>query len=181
MLILGVILGFIVGLIFVFSIGKLQRNPKISEIFSESNEQNVIKIGSPAPDFELDSLDGTVRLSELQGKVILINFWATWCGPCTLEMPLFQRFLEAYPDDLVILAINVQDTLEDINSYIDELGITFDVLIDKGGKVHGQYLVRGFPTTIILNRDGIVQTQHIGIVTEEQLVRYLTKLGLKDW
>jgi peroxiredoxin len=177
-LIFGIIIGLVVGFLFLFFVGERQKQLRISEIFNNSNEQSILRIGSPAPDFKLETLNGWVRLSELHGKVVLINFWATWCGPCTLEMPLFQQFYEENLEDLVVLAVNGQDTLEDIRTYTDELGLTFDVLIDKGGKIHGQYLVRGFPTTIIVDRKGIVQFQHIGIINEFQLVKYLEKVGL---
>jgi thiol-disulfide isomerase/thioredoxin len=177
-IIIGVSLIVFVGLLLSFFINRSSNYYGVRSTSNDPNEKYNVQIGSPAPDFELDAIKGAAKLSELRGKVVIINFWATWCGPCAIEMPLFQRFHEAYPEDLVILGINGQDTLEDIHLFEDEFGLTFDLLIDEDNEVHSRYLVRGFPTSVILDRDGIVQINHIGIITEKQLVRFLAEVGL---
>lgn len=177
-LVLGVILGFLAGMGMVYILARGQNTPKISEIYGDSSEIETIKIGSLAPPFELDSLNGTRKLDDYRERIVLINFWATWCGPCRLEMPLFQKMADKYPEDLVVLAVNAQDTKEDILGFMNELSINFDVLLDVNGQVHKQYLVRGFPTTIFVDKDGVVKIQHIGLITEKQMMTYLNDLGL---
>src|SRR5512147_1010533 len=95
-------------------------------------------VGSPAPDFQLNRLDGqSVRLSDLQGKPVLINFWATWCGPCTTEMPAIQKIYEQHPSQFTVLAVNADEPVSDIQSFLKDKGLTFDILLDPGGKVQG--------------------------------------------
>ena len=110
----------------------------------------------------------------------MINFWATWCGPCRLEMPAFQSRANRFPDDIVILAINEQDSPGVIRAYMLDLNLTLDVLLDTEGDVHRQYLVRGFPTTFLVDREGILRVQHVGVMTDEQLDVYIKDLGLSD-
>lgn len=137
--------------------------------------------GAIAPDFELDNLEGTrIFLRDFHGRFVVINFWATWCGPCLIELPYFQNSHEEYSPDLVILAINDNEPINEIQSYVDEIGITFRVLIDRGSKVQELYRVRGYPTTFFLDPDGIIQHIHIGLLTPTQLNRYLSDLGVMD-
>ena len=136
-------------------------------------------IGSIAPDFELSKLDGeTVRLSELQGKIVLINFWATWCEPCKVEMPLFEERYQMADSDLEILAVNFDESEQDVSKFVEEFGLSFPVLLDPGGEVQNLYRVRGYPTTFVVNEEGIVLFHHIGLFTEGQLDSYLVQLGV---
>ena len=136
-------------------------------------------IGSIAPDFELSKLDGeTVRLSELQGKIVLINFWATWCEPCKVEMPLFEERYQMAGSDLEILAVNFDESEQDVSKFVEEFGLSFPVLLDPGGEVQNLYRVRGYPTTFVVNEEGIVLFHHIGLFTEGQLDSYLVQLGV---
>ena len=139
-------------------------------------------IGAPAPDFTLTDLDGnTVTLSALQGQVVILNFWATWCGPCRLEMPLLQATADTYRDQgLTVLAVDLDDPLADVQDFRTELGLTFPLLLDPGTTVTDLYRVRGWPTSYIINRDGVVDRQHIGALNEGQLGEYLTALGLGE-
>jgi len=120
-----------------------------------------------------------IYLSDYEGSVVIINFWATWCVPCRLEMPLFQSRFAEDPRELMVLAVNSQDSLEDMKAFIKELNLLFQVLKDSENDVHRRYLVRGFPTTFIVDPDGILRDQHIGIITEKQLDGYLDQIGLK--
>ena len=93
-------------------------------------------IGVKAPDFELETLDGEkVKLSDYQGKKVILNFWATWCPPCKDEMPAMEKFHKKAGDDVVILAVNI-DPHYDVKGYLDEMGITFPVLLDQNDKVN---------------------------------------------
>jgi peroxiredoxin len=95
-------------------------------------------------------------------------------------MPAFQSRLEKYSDDLVILAVNGQDIPEDMIAFMNELGLTFNALSDIDGEVHRQYRVRGLPTSFLVDKEGLLRVQHIGVMTEVQLDEYLFNVGLAD-
>jgi peroxiredoxin len=137
-------------------------------------------VGAPAPDFTLNDLDGSpVTLSSLKGQVVLINFWATWCGPCEAEMPAFQRRYETFKSrGFSVLGVNVGETEDLIRPFVERLGLTFTILLDPAYEVEALYRVRGYPTTYIVNRDGIIVQQHVGMMTEGQLDQYLTHVGV---
>ena len=122
--------------------------------------------GHLAPDFSLKTLDGkTVRLSELRGKkVVLINFWATWCPPCRLEMPTMQKIYTEYKGKgFEILAINIErDANEEIQDFIKELRLTFPVLLDSDMKVTRKYRLIGLPVSMLIDRQGIIRSKEIG-------------------
>jgi peroxiredoxin len=133
-----------------------------------------------APDFTLRQIDGpNLRLGEQRGRVVMVNFWATWCGPCRLEMPALQARYDGLKDSgFTVLAVNFDDSLEDANLYTDELGLTFPVLMDPDDTVNDLYRVRGYPTTYFIDRDGMIDQQHVGFLSEGQLQDYLAALGL---
>ncbi|HET7010431.1 MAG TPA: TlpA disulfide reductase family protein [Anaerolineales bacterium] len=136
-------------------------------------------VGSSAPDFELTSLDGDrVRLSALQGRVVLLNFWATWCDPCRLEMPDLQTRADRFGDQLVVLGINFDEPEADVRAFQEELGLTFPLLLDPGAKVQQLYRVVGYPTSVFVDEDGIVRFTHVGIMSGDQIDRYLAELGV---
>jgi cytochrome c biogenesis protein CcmG/thiol:disulfide interchange protein DsbE len=152
---------------------------------SEEAEEPAVEIANPAigqkaPDFSLRALDGQrYELRDLEGQVVLLNFWATWCGPCRLEMPLFEQYSQDLVNDgLIILAINLQEAIPVVQDYVEELGLTFPVLLDSDGKVSQQYRIIGYPSSILIDRTGQIQVIHIGIITEAQLVDYLQQLGI---
>lgn len=135
-------------------------------------------VGSLAPDFELTDAQGNpVRLSDHRGQPVLLNFWATWCGPCRLEMPAIQERYEAH--ELTVFAINFDESADQVRQFGEELGLTFPLLLDPGGVIQQLYRVRGYPTSMFLDEEGIVQALHIGIMTESQLDGYLMDVGLE--
>lgn len=133
-----------------------------------------------APDFSLQTTAGeTVRLSELRGQPVLINFWATWCGPCRIEMPAIQARYEMFEDDgLVVLAVNFEESRESVLAYGEELGLSFLLLLDPGGEVQQLYRNRSYPTSFFVDEDGIIQVHHIGVMTDSQLDQNLAEVGL---
>jgi len=143
--------------------------------------ENITAVNSPAPDFELDSLSGEqVKLSDYLGKPVLVNFWATWCTPCRYEMPLFERYDQNYGQEFIILGVNLQQTGADIREFTDEFNITFPILLDVDGSVNKLYKVQGLPTSVFIDREGLINAVHIGSLSESQLVDYLHQIGLTD-
>ncbi len=137
--------------------------------------------GSAAPDFELSTTEGAqLSLASLRGRPVLINFWATWCGPCSIEMPAIQAQYEKHAPALAVLAINFDESPDAVDAFVEEFKLSFDVLLDPGGQINEQtYQVRGYPSSYFIDENGIVQAVHIGIMTEGQLEGYLEQLGLQ--
>lgn len=137
--------------------------------------------GSQAPDFALKDLQGrTVRLSDYQGQPVLVNFWATWCVPCRLEMPaLEQRYARWQSSGLVILAVDFAEPASDVKSFKDEFGLSFPLLLDPNGDVQQMYRVRGYPSSFFVDPDGVIQVVQIGPLTEGQLDADLAAIGLR--
>lgn len=121
-------------------------------------------MGKAAPLFELKDLsDRKVSLSEFKGKVVLINFWATWCIPCREEMPslnkLFNRFKER---GLTVLGISINSSKRSIQGFLKEVPLSFPILLDSNGKVSRDYKVFAYPTTILIDREGRLREKFIG-------------------
>lgn len=131
-----------------------------------STEITAPAIGFQAPDFTLTTTQGEViTLSELRGQPVIINFWASWCLPCRSEMPAMQEMYHQYQaNDFEILAINTtyQDQPDQVESYIQELGLTFPVLFDLNGEVANRYQVSALPTSFFIQPDGTIQEIIIG-------------------
>lgn len=137
-----------------------------------------IKEGELAPNFELETLDGDhVQLSDYRGKKVLLNFWATWCGPCRQEMPAMQDFYEEFGDDIEILAVNVtssEKSIDDVQDFIDEFEFTYQTLLDTDMDVSNIYMAVGLPTTYFIGTDGIIQApRKIGPMTYDYMVETL--------
>ena len=134
--------------------------------------------GSLANDFALENLKGEqVRLSDLRGKVVVVDFWATWCVPCIEEMPSFQQFQKQYPD-FVMLGIDQKESVDQVSSFLNGKGINYQILMDYNAKVAGSYKVFMLPTTFFIDKDGMIRFRHYGIMTPDQLGYYLRTLGV---
>lgn len=138
------------------------------------------KEGEPAPDFALaDARDGTVRkLSDFRGTPVVLNWYASWCGPCRQEIPDFQQAYASYNGGLVILGVDFQETKEKATSILDSFSATYPALLDRAGDVGDHYRVGGLPATFFIDKDGILRRAHIGRVDEDALVAGLASVGL---
>jgi peroxiredoxin len=136
-------------------------------------------VGALAPDFGLETVGGdSVHLSDFKGQPVLLNFWATWCGPCRLEMPAIQARHEQFGDQFTVLAIDFDEPAVLVRDFVDELGLTFLTLLDPGGEVQALFRVRGYPSSVFIDAEGVIQVYHIGVMTEEQLDGYLRQVGV---
>lgn len=122
------------------------------------------EVGKLAPDFTLTGLDGQeVSLSDFRGEPVLLNFWASWCGPCRIEMPLLQEVYEQWTSKgLVLLAVNLQEDPAKVKEFIDDAGYTFPVLLAPGNKVPLSYNIRGIPATFFIDADGVIRDIKVG-------------------
>jgi peroxiredoxin len=137
---------------------------------------------SPAPDFTLRSVEGpNLRLKEQRGKVILVNFWATWCGPCREEMPHLNRLYEKYrASGFSLLGVNVDEDSRNAAGVASQLGVKFPVLLDSDKQVSKLYDLNAMPSTVLIDRDGKVRYMHRGYRTGteqeyDQQIRALLK------
>lgn len=140
-----------------------------------------LEVGAQAPNFVLQDLNGLIfELADFKGNVILLNFWATWCGPCRLEMPMLEKQFQDFADqNFVILAINLEESFDEVQAYVEELGMTFPVLLDQDGSVSELYRIIGYPSSVLIDAAGKIQTIHIGILSETQLQDSLRSAGLQ--
>jgi cytochrome c biogenesis protein CcmG, thiol:disulfide interchange protein DsbE len=125
--------------------------------------------GALAPDFLLERLgEGELRLSDLRGRPVVVNFWATWCKPCRQEMP---RLVEAYErykgEGLEVVAVDLQEGRSIVGPFVEDFGIQFPVLIDRDGEVGDEYRLLGLPVTYFIDRDGVVRSVYTGPFQEK--------------
>lgn len=162
--------------------GHLPELPKSGEEKTSRGQQIISKPqeGFSAPDFTLTNLKGeTIKLSELRGKPVFLNFWATWCPPCRAEMPLIQNLYQEKGSQLQILTINIQEDPQTIEKFLRKNHYNFPVLLDKQGQVANQYWIKGIPTTFIIDQQGIIRAVWVGALEEKDLKALLAKIDKK--
>jgi peroxiredoxin/outer membrane lipoprotein-sorting protein len=135
--------------------------------------------GEPAPDFRLTGLDGkTHRLDSYRGKVVLLDFWASWCAPCRKELPTIEKLHREYwRRGLVVLAVNAE-TEKVARSFMKEYGYTFTVLSDPDGSVFDDYGVSAIPVTVVVDTEGQISAYFVGFDGEEELLAAIRKAGV---
>jgi len=131
---------------------------------TQKNVKTGNRVGDLAPDFKLITIDNReINLSDYRGKNVILNFWATWCGPCNFELPFIKAVDEEWSKaGVVIIAVNTQDTFERASSYAKTNELKFIIPVDVKGSLINLYAVRGMPTTFFINRDGIITSIKIG-------------------
>jgi len=148
---------------------------RVDPIQASSSETSAPYKGFLAPDFSLSTNEGeTITLSDLRGQPVLINLWTSWCPPCKAEMPALERVYQDYKDDgLEMLAVNStsQDNAADAIGFVQDLGLTFTILFDNDGSVSKQYRLQALPTSIFINREGVIQEIVVGGPMSEALLR----------
>ncbi|WP_019414441.1 redoxin domain-containing protein [Paenisporosarcina sp. TG20] len=138
--------------------------------------------GDMSPDFELKTLDGEkVQLSELKGKKVIINFWATWCAPCKAEMPHMQNYYENYAEEenVEILAVNLTNLdngITGVKSFVQDYGLTFPIPMDVDGSVGQMYQTITIPTSYMVDTEGRIQNKILGPMDEKMMKNFISNL-----
>lgn len=136
------------------------------------------EIGALAPPFALPTAaSGTLSLAEARGAITIINFWATWCPPCRREMRDLQRLYISQRGKTRILAVNLGESIQAARKWARQLGVTYDVLLDRHGVAAKLYQVRGLPTTVVVDGESRIRRLYYGPVTLKQLRRDVSQIG----
>ncbi len=142
------------------------------------------RVGFLAPDFSLESLSGDqISLSDMRGKVIVLNLWASWCPPCRAEMPALQRVYQVnHERGLEVLAVNMtsQDNIAAVEDFVQEFNLTFPILLDISAEVGNAYLMRALPTTFFIDPDGVIQRVIVGGPMSEVTLQSTVEQLLED-
>lgn len=130
-----------------------------------------VEVGRAAPDFQLRTLDGgTVRLSDLRGQTVVINFWASWCQPCRQEMPEIVRAWDGRTDQgFALLAVNLQEAEGPVRGFVDQFGMRFPIAFDRGGEVARTFRTKELPASVFIDREGVIRAIKFGPVTADYL------------
>jgi peroxiredoxin len=124
-----------------------------------------LQAGEEAPDFRYTLADGTSStLSDLRGQKVILNFWASWCAPCVHEMPAIQEVSNEHGDELVVLAVNRDEQVEQIEAFAEELGLSITLIANTESDITDRYGASGLPTTYFINTDGTIAYRHIGVM-----------------
>ena len=148
---------------------------------SDATSQIGLQEGNRAPDFTLQTLDGVeMKLSDMLGKLVFLNFWTTWCPPCKAEVPHLQEFYEEQKDNNVeVIAVNLttsEKKADNVGEFVKEYGLTFPVLLDNKGDVADTYQILTIPTTYVIDTQGIVRKRIVGPLDKEQMVKLIGSL-----
>lgn len=181
----------LIALLIAIAVGTMVKK-NIDQEASISNEQlgadmtNVtasegLNQGDLAPNFTLTTLDGkTVKLSDYQGKKVILNFWATWCPPCRAEMPHMQNYYEDFAEDegVEILAVNLTDgdTREKVEDFVADYGLTFPILMDEEGMAGKTYQAVTIPTSYMIDTSGKIQHKIVGPMDDQMIADYISNL-----
>lgn len=174
LLIAGLALGSLIGIIYILVSSR-------QDTTRSAAEPRKLGVGYPAPEITLENLDGaSVGLKDFRGHPVVLNYWATWCAPCREEMPLLADYEARYAPDLVVLGLNYGEGKDAVQTFVNDNAIPFRILLDPAQSTGAAYMVRGFPTTYFIDKDGILRSMHIGQLSEDLLAEYLKTIGLSQ-
>ena len=138
------------------------------------------QIGYKAPSFKLKGIDGKdYSLEQIKGKPVVVNFWTSWCPPCKKEAPELVKLYNQHRSKLEVYAVNLtsQDSLGDAQAFVNEYGFSFPVLLDQEGMVGQRYQLQGIPTTVFINKEGLIVDRVVGYSGQEVLAQKFEKLA----
>jgi thiol-disulfide isomerase/thioredoxin len=142
-----------------------------------SGPEAMVEVGLEAPKFKLPDLSGQeVSLDQYKGKVVMLDFWATWCGPCRMSMPILENIQKEYSNDLTLLAINLQEPRDGVRDFVREQGIHSRVLLDESGKIGETYGAGSIPMQVLIDRQGVVRYIVFGVRAASELRGMINKL-----
>jgi len=156
--------GLVLGIVLLMLVAGCYLSPETSSKIESVSTVEGVLIDNLAPDFTLTNLEGeTITLSSLRGMPIMLNFWATWCGPCRNEMPYIQEVYEQWQDsNLLVLTINDREDPSKVHQFMQENDLSFLVLLDSDGYVFSKYEIKYIPTTFFIDEGGIIREKRIG-------------------
>jgi len=183
-------IGYIISILLITAMVVMMVKPNIDKSMSsdtlaelDTNEVVGLEKGDTPPDFELKTMDGDlVRLSDLKGKKVILNFWASWCGPCKAEMPHMEQYYQKHKEsaNVEIIAVNLTTAerrgLEGVTEFIDTYGLTFPIPLDEDGKASEDYSVFTIPTTYLLGTDGKLAQKFMGPMDENMMEELVDNL-----
>ena len=147
-------------------------------MFGRDRPATTAEVGQAAPELRLPLAGGgDVDLPAYRGKVVLLNFWATWCVPCRAEMPAIEQVYQTHSErGFEVLAVNVSEREQDVIPFLHEVGVTFPSALDRTGEVARRFRAIGLPTTFLIDRSGVIRDVRVGPFTEQMLEERLEKL-----
>lgn len=159
---------------------KSEKGTDSAEEQTTSSSPAIPRVGFDAPDFKLMSLEKeTFTVQQWKGdKPIVINFWASWCGPCRIETPDLIDLHKQFGDEVVFYGVNLTlgDNMDDVEAFVQEYNVTYPILLDITGDVSKEYFIQAVPTTYLIDRNGVVADRIIGIISHQELERRIQKL-----
>lgn len=148
--------------------------PDDSAVASVATRAAQPAVGRPAPDFTLPTLDGgEFRLSDQRGRPVVLNFWATWCGPCQRELPAIERAAAHYRDAVIFAAVDQGESAERVQAFVDEMGLSVIVPMDAEQTVGERYNVMGLPTTYFIDESGYIRSVWMGEMNSVVLAEHI--------
>jgi peroxiredoxin len=150
-----------------------------SSLIAASEDALQVKVGEPVPDFRLDTPDGSsLQLSDFRGQAVVLNFWATWCGPCRAEMPDLQAIHDAHAGlgTLTVVGVDEMESAESVTSFANELDLSFPMALDRDGELAEVFGLIGLPGTFFIDADGILRDRVLGQLHGELLTNGLASV-----
>ncbi len=150
----------------------------LAESLNPTGEAPAAEVGRAAPAFRLRDLDGSAaELTDFRGRYVLLNFWASWCGPCRGETPALQAFFEERSPALVVVGVNQQETADEARAFTEQFDVTYPIVLDADGQVSGAYRVStGLPVSFLIDPEGVIQRVHLGALTDDDLAELAAEL-----